>query len=341
MITPLRSALAIGVALAVSGLGTTPATAKTGSSPNSAIGKNLSVSHQQVPKVRAFWTRARMRRAEPLDIHRRDRRKERFRAGAPKSGPSMEVPPRPPAGATTSLPRNLRSHVGFSSFPAGHPTSYPYSTSGKVFMRTRTEWWECSATVVNSENLSVVFTAGHCVYSGGARGHWYTGNWTFVPAYHGGIRPYGTFVARQLWTTDGWFGHRNFNYDIGAAILYRNAAGKRVADAVGARGFATGQSRNQNFQAFGYPAEPPFDGKHLWECDSPYGGADPYSRFYPGPSTMSIGCDMNAGSSGGGWIVQSKYLNSVNSYGYDDPTDMYGPYFGQAVSSLFNKVRSR
>jgi len=57
---------------------------------------------------------------------------------------------------------------------------------------------------------------------------------------------------------------------------------------------------------------------------------------------MSIGCDMTAGSSGGGWIIDGQYLNSSVSYGYDnDPIDLYGPYFGQAARNLFNRVRSR
>jgi hypothetical protein len=54
---------------------------------------------------------------------------------------------------------------------------------------------------------------------------------------------------------------------------------------------------------------------------------------------MAMGCDMTAGSSGGGWIVDGSFLNSVISYNYtDEPDVMYGPYFGATASTLHTKA---
>jgi hypothetical protein len=96
----------------------------------------------------------------------------------------------------------------------------------------------------------------------------------------------------------------------------------------------TGQSPQQAFDAYGYPGRVPFDREHQWVCESGYGGDDPYEA-----GTMSIGCDMTAGSSGGGWIVDDGYLNSVISYGYTSkPEVIYGPYFGSTAANLHQKA---
>ncbi len=287
-----------------------------------------------------FWTRRRMLRAQPLTVEVHESAPTTSpRQRAPKQGTPLTVPATPPA---PSLPASARLPTVFDSHKVDDPTVYPYSTNGKIFIKLPNALATCSGTAVSSENKSVVFTAGHCVNSGGRRGQWYSRNWTFVPAYHDGVKPYGSFRAREIWSTRGWVGSRNSNYDIGAAVVSRNRAGQKLDDVAGAQGLKTGQSRDQDFSAFGYPADLPFDGESLWACDSPYGGDDPTSYRDPGPPTMSIGCDMNDGSSGGGWIIGGQFLNSVNSYGYaGDLTDMFGPYFGQAARHLFNRVRSR
>ena len=49
---------------------------------------------------------------------------------------------------------------------------------------------------------------------------------------------------------------------------------------------------------------------------------------------------MTGGSSGGGWIFDNEFLNSVNSYGYGNgPARMYGPYFGNVIKRLYSSVK--
>jgi len=301
-----------------------------------AIGKRLHAARANVRGGSSFWTRRRMRRAQPLTVEVPGNAPSTSQ-GAPKQGTPLEVPATPPA---PSSPASVRGPASFIAHRVDDPTVFPYSTNGRIFIQLNGGLATCSGTALSSQNRSVVFTAGHCVNSGGPRGHWYGRRWTFVPAYHDGAQPFGSFRAKEIWSTPGWVGSSNFNYDIGAAVVLRNSAGQKLDNVVGGQGIATGRSRNQDFSAFGYPADLPFDGESLWECDSPYGGDDPSSE--PGPPPMSIGCDMTAGSSGGGWIIGGQYLNSSVSYGYDnDPIDLYGPYFGQAARNLFNRVRSR
>jgi serralysin len=54
---------------------------------------------------------------------------------------------------------------------------------------------------------------------------------------------------------------------------------------------------------------------------------------------MVIGCDMNAGASGGAWVIGGSLVNSVSSYKYLlEPDHLYGPYFGSAVERFHETV---
>jgi hypothetical protein len=110
-------------------------------------------------------------------------------------------------------------------------TEFPKSTHGKVFFTdpsTGTNY-VCSGTALSSENRSVVWTAAHCVNGGG--GPWYT-NWLFAPARRDGSNPYGTFAARELWSTSGWASGGDISYDLGAAVV-NVSGGSLLVNAVG------------------------------------------------------------------------------------------------------------
>lgn len=83
---------------------------------------------------------------------------------------------------------------------------------------------------------------------------------------------------------------------------------------------------------FGHPARPPFDGEKLIGCK---GTTSEFETGY-----ISLGCDMNQGSSGGGWLRGTNragwgYLNGVNSFLLRSrPGYLYSPYYGEAVRSL-------
>jgi hypothetical protein len=256
--------------------------------------------------IQNYWTAERMAKAKPADhlIGGSGALQERNLSSA--FAPAQQIPP--------------------------PYTSQPTSTNGKVFFSDGGTPFVCSGTAVLSGNRSTVWTAGHCVHDGGSGFHT---NWTFVPAYADGQRPYGTYAARRLLTTSGWANAGDFSYDVGAAVV-SPVGGVNLTDRVGGRGMAFNYNRSQTYRAHGYPAAPPFNGQRLWVCQSPLR----YNDNSANPPTMGIDCDMTGGSSGGGWIVGSS-VYSVNSYGYSTlPNVMFGPYQGSVAQSLYTQAAS-
>ncbi len=275
----------------------------------------------EAPKdVLNYWTKRRMRRAEPLDLEVRE--------------PAL-------AESSTAAPgeREPLLHAPFSSHEVPNTTTYPNRTHGKVFFDIDGSSFVCSGTVVHAPAENVVLTAGHCVFDAGGTNQ-FVDNFLFVPAYKGGRRPFGSWPAETLATTSGWQNDGNLNFDIGVAVMDQ-MAGEEIEDAVGSRGIAFDQPRDQAYDAYGYPAAPPFTGQKLWVCESEYFGDDPYYEP-PGPRPMGIGCDMTGGSSGGGWVIAGGYVASVNSFTYPTlPTELhhlYGPYFGAVAKGLYSSV---
>ena len=264
--------------------------AASASAAQPAKAKVVGQSRAEVVK---YWTADRMRGAIPLDV---------VQGGARK---------RPKA----SFP--------FASY---EPATYN-PAHGKVFFSEGSINYQCSGTALTSGNKSVVWTAGHCVNQG--PGSYYT-NWTFVPGYKDGTRPYGTWTARTLLTTAEWRRSGDFSFDFGAAVV-STSGGATLTDTVGGRDPGFNQPAEQHYLSYGYPAGSPFTGEKLIVCESDVGARDTSTN----PATMGIGCDMTGGSSGGGWVVGNTLL-SIVSYGYTyQPNVLYGPYQGSVAQQLY------
>jgi V8-like Glu-specific endopeptidase len=316
---------ALALALTTAGSGVLAASALAGS--QSVVSHKSAASAARVQSIRHYWTPRRMRSAIPLDVNTTQAEvSQASRVAAPPvtHGPAVTIPPTTGPSGSSATTRKAQQ--------VPDPTIYPYRTQGKLFFNWKGGAYVCSATVVSTPTRRVIFTAGHCEHDGGA---WST-NVAFVPGYHNGARPYGTFVATRLYSITGWINNENSSYDVSAAVL---GGTRKVASVVGSRGIEWNLPRQQQFVSYGYPAANPFDGEKLWSCPSPFQGQDPYTS---NPKTQWITCNMTGGSSGGGWIVQGAYLNSVNSYGYIGVNNrMYGPYFGDAVAGLYNRVKNQ
>jgi hypothetical protein len=217
------------------------------------------------------------------------------------------------------------------AFTRYEPATYN-PAHGKVFFTDGGVNYQCSGTAVTSGNQSVVWTAGHCVNQG--PGAYYT-NWAFVPAYKDGARPYGTWAARTLLTTAPWRQSGDFGNDLGAAVVSPNG-GRTLTAVVGSRGVGFNRPAGQRYLAHGYPAASPFTGGRMYICDAVLGLRD----LSTNPQSMGIGCDMNGGASGGGWVVGNDVL-SVNSYAYSNRRDvMFGPYQGLVAQQLYTSASS-
>jgi V8-like Glu-specific endopeptidase len=258
-------------------------------------------------EVSRYWTPKRMENAKP----------------APVLNPADD-------GSGTPTPR-----AGIISYTSGELTEttlFPNRVHGKVFFpRPGAGNFVCSGTAVEAANLSTVITAGHCVHYLGV---WST-NFAFVPGYRNGNRPFGTWAATAEAAPSAWVSSESFEYDVGAAVVAENTLGQSLQEVVGARDILFNQPVSGAVRSYGYPAQSPFDGAKLRYCDSALGYRDPLSGA---PQPMGIGCDMNGGSSGGGWVSNGAVI-SVNSYTRSStPEVMYGPYFGSTAEALYDSV---
>ncbi|MEX2106661.1 MAG: hypothetical protein WD810_07155 [Solirubrobacterales bacterium] len=284
------------------------ATAASRSHPDSA-GVSAGEARAEAARVLRYWTPARMRSARPLDLVVDRAGKGHLRVG-----------PAEPSGAAAS----------FLAVPT--PEVPPFSVNGRVFIRRGDLRGYCSGTAINSPTRQLVLTAGHCVNSGredGNRSVW-SNFLEFVPAYTGGVAPFGAFVARRdkVRAPKQWVKQGNPDFDLGAFLTHPNAEGLNVADAVGGGAtIVTNLSRHQEFQTFGYPGET----RRMQGCSSPYVGDDTSTYPLPGPPTMGIDCHWAPGASGGGWLIaEGTQINGVNSYlHFNKKSRTYGPYFSQ------------
>lgn len=289
--------------------------------------------------VRSYWTRQRMQDAEPLDALE----VTPAQAGSTtelRSGPPTTHPASPPSSARrsseaiTGFRERAAAPIPYTRGAIADPSPFPYRTNGRLFgVAANGQAYSCSATAVAAQNRSLVFTAGHCAYLVEVGG--FADLLEFVPGYHDGTAPYGEWPALEYWLPGGWVSYELPSFDMAALVIAPNEDGMRLEDLVGGRGIGWNLSRSLQFDAFGYPAAPPFTGEQLTVCESQYGLEDPLG-FTTKPRTTAIGCDMNEGSSGGGWIIRDTYLNGVNSYGiYGLPEVLFGPYFGDATANLY------
>jgi V8-like Glu-specific endopeptidase len=291
-----------------------------------------SVAGARAEMAARFWTTARMRQAKPLEVEAPGRPEIAFAdpAWGPDEAPHVHPPPAPGAGATASS--------GFEAVP--DPTTVDSRVNGVIFIKTPFGLGRCSGTSVNAPNYSVVFTAAHCIHTGGRSGFWIDFNSVFVPAYRYGQRPFGVFPVRWIDTTLQWRAGGSENFDIGASVVGRNERGQLLAKAVGGTGIAWGLKSAQVFDVHGYPAEEPFDGETQRICSqTPFLGHDAGSFLTAGPLNLAVDCDVTGGASGGGWTIRDGLLNSVTDYGYgDDSRTDFGAYFGKEAGRLYRRA---
>jgi hypothetical protein len=282
-----------------------PGAASTRAQPEAASASSGEAA--AAARVTRYWTPERMRNARPLDLAVDAGGRTRLRVG-----PAQE------RGAAASF------------LTVSTPDVPPYSFNGRIFIRRGKLAGYCSGTAINSPTRQLVLTAGHCINSGreGGRASVWSDYLQFVPAYSGGVAPFGSFVARRKkifaprqWTTQG-----NPDFDLGAFLTLPNSEGLNVADAVGGGAtIVTDASRHQTFRTFGYPGK----ATRMQGCTSPYIGDDLLSNPFPGPPTLGIRCHWAPGASGGGWLIgDGTQINGVNAYLHlNNKSRTFGPYF--------------
>lgn len=239
--------------------------------------------------------------------------------------------------------------------------AFPFRTVGKLFFTIPGQGnFVCSGASVNSTNNSVIWTAGHCVYSPGVGFHT---NFLFAPARRAGVNPYGTWTAKTVFTLAGWQSGL-FEYDHGAIVANlggNSSPPKKIGAAVGVLGFIANASRLQHWTLHGYPAAaspgpgaPPgtFTGEHHELCAATFATTDLPTGGGSDPATNGVGCDQTGGTSGGPWIIDlnrlgggTNLLNGNNSYRYTGPNPpenlkLFSPYFTTGAVNLRNSAQA-
>jgi hypothetical protein len=266
---------------------------------------DYATSFESSSAVAGYWTPARMRTARPIE--------ERLGLPTRAAGPTPEA-------ARVRGDKYLQP---------------PYRQFGRVMVRLDGVDYYCSATVVLSGPQDLVSTAAHCVYDN-ETGRFFD-KLAFVPAYRNGAAPYGVFAAVDAFVTAATHASRRPNLSVDYAFF---ETALPVEQSVGGHELAVDQIPEQKYKAFGFPADRPFNGQRLWKCKSGLVRRDDRAAG-PGPAPLVIVCDMTAGSSGGGWIVDVNAfkvgrLVSLVSYGFRGAPELTGgPYFDGRVAELY------
>lgn len=279
-----------------------------------------------------YWTPARMASAVPRDFV--------------KSGNGFQPKARPGGGGGGSGAVTGASWTGGGAILA---------RSGKVFFTMGTTRYVCSGSVANDprSDYSLVLTAGHCAYDEGA--HKFATNWMFIPAYDSAPTQtctqatYGCWTAEALVVHNGFASAGGFNtqatvHDFAFAVVgngtVRNGVNAQLDAAVGSYPMATADlSLPNKLYAFGYPAAGKYKGKDLVYC-----AGNIFTDQYNDDLTWGMACNMTGGSSGGPWLSgfegSSPALSSLNSYGYQGISNMYGPTFNDNTLAVYTAAKS-
>jgi V8-like Glu-specific endopeptidase len=220
------------------------------------------------------------------------------------------------------------------SAPSGTPTAVAFTgvrTTGALFYTTGTRRHFCTASVVDSTAGDMVITAAHCVY--GSR---YATNIVYVPKYHGGWRPFGTWTVAAITIAAGWRDWHDPNLDV-AFLAVRSPSGAPIQSVTGGLTFAISAPHAMPVEVIGYnntDAEPV-------RCAT-------RSFTFQGGAQIGFYCHgYSSGTSGGPWIsgydprTGSGVVHGVIG-GYEDggvyEWASYSPYFGAAIGALFSQA---
>jgi V8-like Glu-specific endopeptidase len=298
----------------------------------SAAAARAAAEHQ---RIIAFWTPERMRAAVPRDV-----------AFDAVRGYHLEPLAKPGGGGGGG-------NTTGSSWPNG--LGKVYKATGKVYFQMNGSGWICSGTAIGDSrtSYSLVLTAGHCVYdeeNGNGSLAGFATNWLFIPqfdskpTYTCANTEYGCWtatalVARREFATAGGFNTTATHYDWGFAVVGSGGLSDTQLDAtVGTFGTSfTSMTGNTIVDAFGYPAAQKYHGSDLVYCQGPIG-----FDSLAGNGTYKLACGMTGGSSGGPWFSgfdtttgDTGTIQSLNSYGYQGQSNMYGPKFNSDTQATY------
>jgi V8-like Glu-specific endopeptidase len=211
----------------------------------------------------------------------------------------------------------------------------PLKAVGRLFFVNAdgADTW-CTATAVDSANRSAVMTAAHCVRRGSSPVNT-NSRMVFVPGYHDGKKPYGTFAVGSAVTPRTW--ETDSTDDMSALTVGTDKNGRKLTDVVGGEDIAFNRPVGGSVSSFGYSATHPQLGEELLRC---------VGTAKKDEGQQAIPCDMTGGSSGGPWLADFNaktgkgVLVSVNA-ALDSltPTKMFGEVLGSTAKKVYDRAQ--
>ena len=189
----------------------------------------------------------------------------------------------------------------------------------------------CTASVVGTRRKSVLITAAHCVHDGHGGGQ--RQNIAFVPAYHDGQRPYGTWTVTGVLVDDAWSHDMNPDADV-AILTVADADGVPLADVVGANALGAADAITGIVDVFGYPD----DRERPRQCTTE---VEQQSHHQ-----LRFRCaDFTTGTSGGPWLADydpargtGEVIGVIGGYqqGGDTADVSFSPQLDETVQRLYD-----
>jgi V8-like Glu-specific endopeptidase len=184
----------------------------------------------------------------------------------------------------------------------------------------------CTASVVNSPAGDLAITAAHCVTG-------VSGTILFVPGYHSGDVPYGTWVVSKVYVDQAWSSSQSQDDDVAFLKVSQAGSSVPIEDVTGAETLATNTPVPQMVEVIGYP-----DG-----ASQPIACENRISQ--PQPNQLEFDCGgYTDGTSGGPFLTHVSpatgqgivigVIGGLDQGGYTSSVS-YSIEFGQNVAQLY------
>jgi V8-like Glu-specific endopeptidase len=262
------------------------------------------------------------------------------------TGAFKPAPTDPASSSSSGLPADVPS--GTSSGGALTAQAFPGVPSvGALFFDggAVATLHYCTASVVHSAGGDLIVTAAHCVYGSMFGG--YQNHILFVPGYHDGIAPYGTWFATSAVVDKRWVASSDPDVDV-AFLTVREVGASSAASA------GIGGSTSSTSSAGDGPTLESLTGADRFHSDPsytdtvdviayPFGAEQPVScaNHTTQRSATQLRFDCGGfpdGSSGAPFLTADGALAGVvggYQQGGDTPETSYSSYFGADIDALY------
>ncbi|WP_410597309.1 trypsin-like serine peptidase [Amycolatopsis sp. lyj-23] len=297
---------------------------------NSAI-----VGGQQQGAALQYWTPERLDAAKEADVPIVAQHSNQINSPARRQADPYRQPPAFPAAGQSSSTRVALRSTSPQRWTSGGLIA---TTGGKVFFhnpKTNGDY-ACSGDAVNSDNKSVVATAGHCVVDPDGTAYQ---NWVFIPGYDHGNRPHGTFAATSLHWESQRIGDSDAAWDA-AFVTVGPVNGARLVEAVGGQGIGFDLAPGQYVHSFGYGGSAAEgSGQQINWC----AGTDTFASGHEGGGVWGIDCVQSGGSSGGAFLQGVDTGNGsgtqIGNISISVGNDEYHPYYGWEARAAYDAAQ--